>query len=191
MHNDFSQYGPHVAMLMAEDPTADAIQLEVVEDDNDDSNDVVEIPLHLNANPDWQRWQIKAPRSGVSPLSIMQDLHNYLPLAYAMFTEFVNRGGEVTLVTHMSAQEVDGHWMSNPYMDKLDGDDKRISMWLANKLKEVVRSEIGAKDWDRDCDLPLSYFKRGTTVAFVYAVYDLLKGRPERGKSLYYDAFKF
>ena len=81
----------------------------------------------------------------------------------------------------------------NPYVDYFG----RVSAmktreWIANHLKALVKDELASSnDWRRDNEQELNYFDDGTTVAMVYAVYDILKNRPPRGdKNIWFSAFK-
>lgn len=83
-------------------------------------------------------------------------------------------------------------YITNGFLDKYDGlggDPKKIRNWLANHIKMIAQDEVGKAEWKRDNETQLDYFDSGTTVAMVYAVYDILKGRPGRGKSPYFSLF--
>ena len=135
-----------------------------------------------------------------SPWTILEDLRGQLSdgmwenspamLKYWLFMDFEDDGGELTLVTPRSPINWMNKWYYNGFLYNLDEDPQKIREWLANHLKKIVYAEVGAKEWRRDNERELQYFKDGTTVAAVYATYDILKGRPARGKSIYYDAFQ-
>lgn len=140
------------------------------------------------------------PNGNPSPMTILNDLVGQLSdgmwentpamTKYWMNMKFEDSSGEIVLKTNPQLQEYRGKYYTNPFFTKLAGDPGRIKEWIANHLKVLVKDEVGDKGWDRSNERELEYFSEGTTVAMVYAVYDILKARPERNKNLYYDAFK-
>ena len=135
-----------------------------------------------------------------SPTTILDDLVGQLSdgmwentpamTKYWINMHFDDSSGELVLKTNPQMQEYGGKYYTNPFYTKLGGDVSRIREWLANHLKVLVKDEVGDKGWDRTNEQELDYFSQGTTVAMVYAVYDILKNRGDKGKNPYYDAFK-
>ena len=189
---------------MNELPGDDVDELEVLDEDFDSGlngpEKFLDIPLGLNANEDMTQLANPDAKPGICPKSILEDLEGQLSDGkwentpamekYWLFMEIGEKNGELTLHTSVKPKPYMAKFVYNGFLDKLGGVPGKIREWLAKHLKILVQDEVGSEGWKRDNEQPLSSFNDGTTVAMVYAVYDILKDRPARGKSIYYDAFQ-
>ena len=171
--------------------------------------DYVCIPLGLTADEDVAKKVNPDVDGNPSPWSILDDLRGQLSDGkwensprMEKFWNYFNLedvGGELNLKVPTKHIEDYNHYkrggslyITNGFLDKYDGlggDPKKIREWLANHIKMVVQDEVGKAGWKRDNEMRLDYFDIGTTVAMVYAVYDILKARPGRNKNKYFTAF--
>ena len=185
------------------------LQLEVTDEllGEESVADSVDIPLGLNSSEHLARLVNDNIKSGdPSPMTILDDLIGQLSDGkwensprmekYWLHMEFVGETGEIVLRTPKGGITWLGKHVENPFLAPreigkgMEGDPMKVRTWLAKHLKALVQGEVGSAGWSRDNETELRGFSRGTTVAMVYAVYDILLGRPAKGKSLYYDIFK-
>lgn len=168
----------------------------------------VNIPLGLTADKN-AALAVKGDIEGdPSPWSIVDDLYGQLSDGkwensramekWWMPVRIVDNGkGELCLRVQKGPIKLgwNGRYVDtaeNPYVD-FEGrfDAMKIREWIANHLKVLVKDELSPSEWRRDNEEKLDYFDAGTTVAMVYAVYDILKNRPPRGdKNIWFSAFK-
>ena len=182
-------------------PEDDVDELEVLDEDFDPglngTEKFLDIPLGLNANEDMTQLANPDAKPGICPKSILEDLEGQLSDGkwentpamekYWLNMDFADNNGEIVLRTRKGGTTWQGKYVYNPF---LGVDAMWVRTWLAKHLKILAQDEVGSEGWKRDNEQPLSSFSDGTTVAMVYAVYDILKDRPARGKSIYYDAFQ-
>lgn len=178
------------------------LTLEVTDDllDEATGDAMIDIPLGLNSSEHLARLvNDNIKRGDPSPMTILEDLKGQLSDGkwennprmgkYWLNMDFEGESGEVMLRTPKGGVE-------NPFLAPreigkgMEGDPMKVRTWLAKHLKALVQGEVGSAGWNRDNETELKCFSRGTTVAMVYAVYDILLDRPAKGKSLYYDIFK-
>lgn len=211
MKTNFNECGPHVALMkaMGDQPDDTPLHLEVTDEliGEDSAGESVDIPLGLNSSEHLARLVNDNIKVGdPSPMTILDDLTGQLSDGkwensprmerYWLHMEFAGETGEIVLRTPKGGTTWLGRYVENPFLAPreigkgMEGDPMKVRTWLAKHLKALVQDEVGAAGWSRDNETELDYFSKGTTVAMVYAVYDVLLGRPAKGKSLYYDIFK-